>query len=245
MSPRAVTPLLGLFRRYILGFGVTLSIGLAPFLGKVKVPGFVALLEVVPLQLQDALIPLSAFLMGLIAVAVQFYAGEDIAPGYIRSLFGGGLATVVVGLILFTTLSSYFVERQEFGSQSVGVLVTDSRRPGCACSPQDDNNACIKQLSLAEEALDSCWGGPSFQRRKLSLSLTYLFLTGGFASLIGLLLLQMRNRPRRKRIDAKPAPATPVRRAKRQSAKGVAKKRPGAGRKAGRAPAPDDSRDRR
>ncbi|HEY6320196.1 MAG TPA: hypothetical protein VJA16_01420 [Thermoanaerobaculia bacterium] len=261
MSPRTVTgepTLLKPFVRYVRSFGVTAAIGMAPFLGKVKVPGFTALLEVVPFQLRDVLIPLSAFLMGLIAVALEFYAGEEIAPGRVRSLFGGGLAALVLGLVLFTALSSSFVERQQFGSQNVGVLVTDARlpAPGCACPPEINDKACIKRLSLKEEALDSCWGGPAFQRRKLSLQLTYLFLTGGFASLIALLLIQQQGRRRRESADAKPAPARPGRGTKERVGKGRGASRPGARRGARgargtggaggkRAPAVDDPRDRR
>src|SRR5260370_31251527 len=178
----APTPLVGRYVRYVRGFGVTVAIGLAPFLGKIKLPGFAALLEVVPLQLQSVLIPLSALLMGLIAVVVQFYAGEEIAPGRIRSLFGAGLAALVVGFALFTALSFYFVERQQFGSLMVGVIVTDSRLPGCGCKPEINDKECIKQLTPEAAALDSCWGGAPLRRRELSLSMTYLFLTRGVAS---------------------------------------------------------------
>src|SRR4051812_30870916 len=64
------------FVRYGLGFFVGVAIGMAPFLGEVNVPVFRALLSVMPFQLWSDLIPLSAFLMGIIAVAVQFYAAE-------------------------------------------------------------------------------------------------------------------------------------------------------------------------
>jgi hypothetical protein len=260
MSPRSVVgappSLAGPFVRYIRSFGVTVAIGLAPFLGKVKVPLFDSLLEVVPFQLQNDLIPLSAFLMGLIAVALEFYAGEEIASGRIRSLFRVGLAALVLGLVLFTTLSSWFVVRGQFIGQSVGVVVADKRlpSPGCGCPPEITDRACIKRLSLNEEALDSCWGGTSLQLRKLSLRLTYLFLTGGFASLTALLLIQRENRRRREALAAQqPAPAKPKRGAKEPGGKGRGAGRPGArggakGARTGRAARArpvDDPRDRR
>jgi hypothetical protein len=219
MTPRpalgAPTDLARRYVRYVRGFGVSIAIGLAPFLGKVKLPGFSALLEAVPFQIQDSLIPLSAFLMGLVAVAVQFYAGEQVAPARIRSLFGAGLVVLVAGLVLFIVFSTSFVERQKFGDQSVGVIVSDSRLPppGCHCPRTLDDKACIQQLSLDEAALDSCWGGPSLRRRKLALSVTYLLLTGGFASLIGLLLLQEGSRGRRG--GARAAPPAPARQRRR------------------------------
>jgi hypothetical protein len=225
MSPRtslgAPTDLARRYVSYVRGFGVSIAIGLAPFLGKVRLPGFSALLEAVPFQLQDVLIPLSAFLMGLIAVAVQFYAGEKVEPARLRALFAAGLAALAAGLVLFVAFSLSFVERQEFGGRSVGVIVTPSRLTGCGCPKEIDDKACIQELSLQKAALDSCWGGPAQHRRELALSLTYLFLTGGFASMIGLLLLQEGSRGPRGKAAATP-PATTRRRrgaAKRPAAR--------------------------
>jgi hypothetical protein len=74
-----------------------------------------------------------------------------------------------------------------------GTTAAASRLPGCGCvGPESKTNdrACIKQLSLGEDALASCWGGASLQRRELSL--TYLLLIGGFAWLVGLLRRRQR-----------------------------------------------------
>jgi TIR domain len=190
--PGAPFALAGRYVRFVTGFSVGVGIGLAFYLGKINVPGFAALLEAIPFQLRDALVPLSTFLVGLIAVFVQFYAGEAMKEGRIRSLFAAGMATVVTGFILFTLLDALFVTRQKFGEQTVGVVTAATRLPGCECGPQSKVNdkACIQQLSLAEDALASCWGGRSLQLRELSLSLTYLLLIGGFAWLVGLLLLR-------------------------------------------------------
>ncbi len=202
--PGAPFALAGRYVRFVTGFSVGVGIGLAFYLGKIHVPGFAALLEVIPFQLRDALIPLSTFLVGLIAVFVQFYAGEAMKAGRIRSLFAAGMATVVTGFILFTLLGALFVTRQRFGAQTVGVVTAATRLPGCECGPESKVNdkACIQQLSLAEDALASCWGGRSLQLRELSLSLTYLLLIGGFAWLVGLLLLRDEARRRRPRLAA-------------------------------------------
>ena len=59
------TPIARRYVSYVVGFGVALGIGLAPFLGKVA--GVDALLNLFPRSLHGSLIPLSAFLMGFIA----------------------------------------------------------------------------------------------------------------------------------------------------------------------------------
>jgi len=58
--------------RRIVGFGVWFAIGCAPFLGKVRVPGFTAVIEMYPVAMQSWLIPLSGLLMGMLAVIVDY-----------------------------------------------------------------------------------------------------------------------------------------------------------------------------
>src|SRR6185436_21135171 len=66
------------FVKLILGFGVWIAIGLAPFLGRLNVPVFTAVIAMYPASVQNWLIPLSGLFMGMIAVVVEFASGEDI-----------------------------------------------------------------------------------------------------------------------------------------------------------------------
>jgi hypothetical protein len=183
---------------YVGGFSVAAGLGFAPFIGSVKVKGYHSLLELFPWQLQGVLIPLSSFLMGLIAVGVQFEAGERVAAPRIRRRFRAGLGAMCLGFFLFTILYFEFVRLPSFGGTSVAVIVSDSRNPGCGCPPGTGDEACIQSLSLATEAIESCWGGPSLRHREIWLGVTYLLLTGGFASLIGLLVLRLGQQERRR-----------------------------------------------
>jgi hypothetical protein len=198
---------------YVGGFSVVVGVGLAPFLGKVKVKGFAPLLELFPFQLREGvLIPLSTFLMGLIAAGVQFNAGERVAARRIRRQFHAGLGAMCLGLFLFTGLYFEFVRFPSFGGHSVAVIVSDHRNPapGCGCPQGSEDEACIQFLSLEPEAIKSCWGGPSLRHRELVLSLSYLFLTGGFATLIGLLVLRLGQQERRKSERAGRSPKPPA-----------------------------------
>src|SRR5688572_28330666 len=49
--------------RYILGFGVSFGIGLAPYLGTFNIPGFTPVLSLIPKSIQNTAIPLAAILM--------------------------------------------------------------------------------------------------------------------------------------------------------------------------------------
>ena len=95
--------LAGRYVRYVTGFGVAVGVGMAPFLGKYKIALFESLLELFPEDSKRSLIPISAFLMGLVAVAVQFYSGEVILRESIRRRFTFGFAVILlafVGLVI-------------------------------------------------------------------------------------------------------------------------------------------------
>src|SRR5260370_19298652 len=102
----------------------------------------------------------------------------------------------------------------------VGVIVTDSRLPGCGCKPEINDKECIKQLTPEAAALDSFWGGAPLRRRELSLSMTYLFLTGGVASPLGQLLPPLQNPGRPPPGPGPPAPPKPHRGQKRRKRHG-------------------------
>jgi hypothetical protein len=209
MIPRALrntlTDLSKRYIRYVLGFGVTTAVGLAPFLGRVGVPGFSSLLGLVPYQLQDDVVPLAAFLMGLVAVALEYYAGEEITSGRIRLLFPAGLAALLVGVVLFTFFSEAFVAKAQSGSLKVAVIVAAARRSECKCDKAISDEKCIQEVTLA--GLASCWDAAALLPRKLALSFTYLFLTGGFGALIALLIIVERLRRRPPSAASPPASA--------------------------------------
>lgn len=190
-APRPPSPLARRLVRYIAGFGVGVGLGLAPFLGTVEVPGFAALLSLFPRDLQGTLIPLSAFLMGLVAMGVQFYAGERIARTALRRRFRRSLLALLAGLVLFVGLHTLLVRRlaTDGGAGSVTVTIGWQRLPSCGCPPALSDAECVKSLSADPAAIESCWGSRQLGVARLGLTLAYLVLTGGFAALAGLLLL--------------------------------------------------------
>jgi hypothetical protein len=200
MSPEtSVTPPTLLSRtwvRYVVGFTVGVGVGLAPFLGNVKVPLFAALISLFPLQLQSTLLPLAAFLMGVIAVAVQFYAGARITPDTVGRYFRFTLIAILAGFFLFAILTMLLVTRIPLreGEYVALILAPTERLPGCTCGnlphPLLPDALCVQQLSFNPAILETCWGGPALKIREVSLGIPYLLLTGGFGALIGLLLVK-------------------------------------------------------
>lgn len=203
--------------RYVVGFGIGIGIGLAPFLGKIA--GFDALLTIFPRNFRGSLIPVSAFLMGIIAAAVQFYSGESFRRNVLRRRFGISLGLLLSGLLLLFIFYSLFIVPfpVDGGKTTIPVVIGASRisGPSCRCPPEYGTIACIRELSVDDAAIETCWDAPSIRLRRMLLSLSYLTVTGGFGALIGLLLLQeearkkQKRRPRKTAAPMSPEPSPP------------------------------------
>src|SRR5436305_1157413 len=184
--------LAGRYVRYVTGFGVAVGVGMAPFLGKYKILLFESLLELFPEDSKRSLIPISAFLMGLVAVAVQFYSGEVILRESIRRRFTFGFAVILlafVGLVILYQPKHVLPVPDPSTRRNEPVILGWSRLPKgkiCPCETTESDLECVYAIGIPY--LDICW--PSIPEVQSTLHLLYLTLMGGFGGLIGLLLLQ-------------------------------------------------------
>lgn len=200
--PAPPTPLSQRYVRYVLGFAVGVAVGLAPFLGILDVPLFAPLLSMFPDSLRLTAVPLSSFVMGLVAVGVQFAAGEEVSRRWLRRTFLFTFVAILLGVVMLAILYTELVRvvpdvAAVEGRATVYVpLVVGLSRPypplsDCECGPRQNDIDCIEKLGFAN--VDKCWGR-QVARSGLALTLAYLFLTGAFGALIGLLLLQEESR---------------------------------------------------
>jgi hypothetical protein len=203
-----------LARRYVLyvgGFGLAVGFGLAPFLG--KIPGLDALLTIFPESLRSFLIPLSFFLMGVVALVIQFYSGETLSRTLLRKRFLWSLIALLIGFAMLLTLVNFLVIpfSIDHGGKTVHVLISFSRTTACPCPRSDSDSSCLRKISLNPVKIEDCWGSGAIQRSRLLLSLCYLFVIVDFGALIGLLLLQEDAKKKQQRRPRKTAaaPKTP------------------------------------
>ena len=182
-------PLTSRFVRLILGFGVSVAVGLAPFLGKLKIPGFDALLTVFPEELHYSLIPLSSFLMGLVAAGVQFLHGERLRHSHLRLAFVLAFVSVCGGFVWFLTVYDEQVVRIEIPATGTGrtfIISSEGRQKDCTCPRSWSDERCIRE-TFNPDRITQCW---DLRKSRKLLRGSYLLLTGGFGAVIGLLLLQ-------------------------------------------------------
>lgn len=193
--------------RYILGFGVSVAIGLAPYLGKLKIPGFSSLLELIPNSLHDTILPLSAALMGLVAVVIQWYGGEKLSNQWLRKAFNITLLLTIVSFIVLFVVHVFVVIKISYDGGSETFLIgfirpekspCDANLPSyeeciskrCDTSMSDDE--CIGHIGIKNEIVQSYWGSFQIRIATLALLIPYLAFTGSFGILVGLLLLKER-----------------------------------------------------
>jgi hypothetical protein len=177
-------------RRFVsalLGFGVAVGLFAAPFLGAKRIPGFEPLIAVFPEEHRKLLIPVSTLLIGLVTLALQFYAGEAIARRNIRKGFLALSFVVVASIVALLVLYTGFVV-QDVGGYGKSYVIGWTRLPlpGCQCPPSANDRDCIEGLAFR---LGSCWSDGSVFGVKVSLFLSYLISIEGFAGLVALLVL--------------------------------------------------------
>jgi hypothetical protein len=194
--------------RRIMGFGVWLAVGLAPFLGKIRVPGFTAVIEMYPATLQRWLIPLSGLFMGMMAVTIEFASERGVGKATLTRWFTRAAAIFGVSLIVMIALYLFTVttidQNVRLPDDTLGhvthafvtgkTAVSDPAPSRCGCEPGLDAEQCLKEISLESSKIKACFGGGTIQFATLSLALVYLVVTGAFVAAVGLLMLEQRRR---------------------------------------------------
>lgn len=191
--PRPPTPLANRLVRYILGFGVGVGAGLAPFLGKVQVPGFDALVQLIPTTMHSTVFPVSAFAMGMVAVLMQWFAGDSPTKAWLRRQFRRGMIAVITGLLLFIVIQSqvvYPLNAAAVGHPVPVLIGFGERRVTPECPREMPLAECIRLRTAHPDQIASLWGEANVGLARLSLLLSYLLTTVAFGWIVGLLVLQ-------------------------------------------------------
>ncbi len=178
---------------YFLAFTVTLGAGLAPFLGLVKVPGFIAIGDLFPLNLQKAVAAFAAFLIALPAVGVQFFAGDRFTARRLKVAFVRVFVVLFVGILALYAIYTMFVAQVELGGNlSAAYVVGATMLPDCPCVAQKVQiSSCIGPVIDTNPAhVEDCYPRAEIVARKNWLSLLYLLVMFTFGVMIGLVVLK-------------------------------------------------------
>jgi pimeloyl-ACP methyl ester carboxylesterase len=179
--------------QYLLGFGVSIAVGLAPYLGKVHVPLFEPMLSLIPLSLQDIAIPVSSAAMGMVAVAVQWFGAERLSTIWLRAKFRQAVFLCVLTLAALTAIEILAVVRVDVPAVHDHVsFATGFSYPNDPPCEGLGREACIHKLSLDESKINPFFGELGVNLTKLLLVLTYTVFMSTFGCLVGLAVLKGR-----------------------------------------------------
>lgn len=185
------TPLGKRFVRYMVGFGVGTGLGLAPYLGLLDIPLFRPLLSLIPSAIQDSAIPLSAALMGVLAVAIQWYSAESVSRKRLGSMFTTTLIVAGTTFILLTIVHTLTTVSMPIGGKYPELVIVGFSRPvKPPCTQEISDEECIKRVTMDPASISSFWGDGQIRMARLSLMFSYLAFTGSFGLLVGLVVLK-------------------------------------------------------
>jgi hypothetical protein len=180
--------------QYLLGFSVSVAVGLAPYLGKVHVPLFTPLLSFIPLFVQDVAIPLSSTAMGIVAVYIQWYGSSHVSKQWVTRMFVRTLASSVFFLVVLTVLHMLAVEHIYVPAAGEKVsLVVGFEYPNKIPCVGISRGQCISdRLGLNPNAIETYFGGMQVKIAQVLLVLVYTLFMSSFGALVGALVIARR-----------------------------------------------------
>lgn len=185
-----MTPTTARWVQLVLGFSVSVAVGLAPFLGRLKVPGFTPMLALIPNSLQGIAVPVSAFAMGTVAVLVQWFGAGRSRQAWTRMWFQRALAICVATLIALVVIEVLAVVRVPVpavdSTATFAVGLGHPNKPPCEGLGRIE---CIKKLGLDEAIVETYFGETVANLTKLVLVLTYVTLMSSFGIMVGLVMM--------------------------------------------------------
>jgi|GEM_PF-2224610 len=189
-KPELPTQLIKDWVYYLVGFGAAVGIGLAVWLGKVGVPLFSPLLDIIPNELRPTLIPLSSALMGVVAVVVQYYADRK---GNTDKLFAFALAFTVaafIGLVVVRTKLVVPIETTPGTRVTFLVCLSVPQKTPCVGVGKSE---CIERLTFNPTYIRSFFGDNCLENAELGVETTYLAFMACFGLMVGIVVARRKH----------------------------------------------------
>jgi hypothetical protein len=179
------------FLQYLLGFSVSVGIGLAPYLGKLDVPGFSPTLSLIPNSVQNLAVPLSTAAMGIVTVWVQRRGATAVGEVRVATWFRRTLLVCSSMLVLLVAVEMFVVVRIDVPAVnrtvSFAVGPVHPHTPPCERLGKSE---CIKQkLSLDESHIDAYFGETQVNCAKFVLVFIYVGFMSSFGVLVGVAMI--------------------------------------------------------
>jgi hypothetical protein len=177
----------------VLGFSVSVVVGLLPELGKF-IPAFAPVQVILPEAIQPVAIPLSAAAMGIVSVLVQWQGTQKLQPAELKVWFRRTLLACAISLVALALIETMAVVRVDVPAvdATVSFAVGPSHPNTAPCTGLSRADCIKRQLSLDEARIDSYFGEGWVNVTKLVLVLVYTTFMSTFAALFVMLARSMK-----------------------------------------------------
>src|SRR5438445_6856831 len=168
--------------KYLLGFGVSVAVGLAPYLGRVRVPLFTPMLSLIPQTIQGIAIPLSSASMGIVAVVVQWYGSRQVSKDWSSRVFVRTLIFSIVFLLALVVVEMLAVERIYLPAtgETVSFAVGFAYPKRAQCEGLSRAKCIEQKLVLDPDTISSYFGDAQVKIADLLLVLIYTAFMSSF-----------------------------------------------------------------
>jgi hypothetical protein len=186
----APPPITAKWIKYVLSFGVTAVVGLAPYLGKVRIPLFPSILTFIPIFQQDMALTLSSAAMGVVAVSVQWYGTEHLTKRKMRRWFVMAMSSTVVAFLILIGLHTWVAVPVRVDAQDTYVVVGPSQTAVSPCEGLGASECIRKKLTLDPATIATHFGERRVALSSMGVIVAYVAFTASFAWLVALLVFK-------------------------------------------------------
>jgi hypothetical protein len=179
---------LGKWSRTLFAIGVTVPIGLAPLLGKLQLPGFDALLALLPEELQKPAVILGATAMSLVAASVVFRSVSKIAHRSLMSQARKSLWLAVVLLSALVLSLTFLTTRVHYGNGESHSFVTGFYQPNKPPCVDVSEETCLDDLTFSTSRISTYYGDKQIKAASVIILALYISFFAYFGNLIGVLI---------------------------------------------------------
>ena len=146
----------------------------------------------IPGSIQNVAIPLSAALMGIVAILIQWYGYHEVAEEWSHKTFRRVLILTVLALFVLIIVHPFIVATVKIGPEGKDYsFIVGFTRPAIdPCSATMSAEDCISKIGTDTSAIKSHWGDQQIALATLSLLIPYLVFMSSFGMMVGLLLLE-------------------------------------------------------
>jgi hypothetical protein len=177
--------------RLVIGFGVSVAIGLAPLLGTLNLPLFNSLLSLYPETVKKPAIVIGSACIGVVAVLVEWNGRRQQDERWVGRQFARAIGGALTFIICLAVAWNFCVAQIPIpDSQTAYVVVGFTEPANPPCEKLSKSECVARKLTTDPSAIETYWGSNQLSLARLLLQFSYWGFLSSFGVMIGILMLR-------------------------------------------------------